>query len=230
METILVEVRAAEGGMDARLLVLEQSRIYQKWCTINGLEVQVVEEHPGILVFQVSRVGAKKAFQHEAGGIRWQRVPPTEKRGRVHTSTITVAILDMPDESTVKLDERDLEIKATCGHGAGGQNRNKTASTIQMTHKPTGLAVRCETERSQQQNLRLAKAILSARIQEQDRAKKEQDRNSQRKAMVGSGMRGDKIRTVALQRGQVVDHVLGTRMDTERYLKGNLEPLRRQKT
>lgn len=225
MSTLIIEIRAAEGGEDAKLLVGDQFDIYQRWAALQGVALEILDERPGILVFRAEGVKAASAFQHEAGGHRWQRVPPTEKRGRVHTSTVTIAVLPMEDLVTVDLPDRDLEIKATVGSGAGGQNRNKTASAIQMKHRPSGLTVRVETERSQKQNLALAKSILAARLQERAQGEQDGARNARRKDQVGVGARGDKRRTIALQRGQVVDHVLNRRMDTTRYLKGDLSPL-----
>ena len=185
----------------------------------------VLEETPGFVLLRVTGDKASLAFKHEAGGHRFQRVPPTEKRGRVHTSTVTVATLELPQESQVKLNERDLEWKATRGSGAGGQHRNKTDSAIQLKHLPSGIQVRVETERSQHQNLMTAKAVLAARLLEADVVASQGARNKLRKAQVGTGMRGDKIRTIAVQRDQVVDHKLGTRTSVTKYLKGDLTEL-----
>jgi len=225
METIFVEIRAAEGGDDAKLLVLEQFSIYTRWATRKGLTIDIMEERPGILIFRASGTGATAAFQHEPGGHRWQRVPPTEKGGRKHTSTITVAVLPQPTGVNVNLRDSDLEWKATKGSGAGGQKRNKTSNAIQMIHKPSGIAVRVETERSQRRNLLMAKELIAARLEERSVGAVEGARNARRRSQVGTGMRGDKRRTVALQRGQVVDHVTGRRVNAEKYLKGELERL-----
>jgi peptide chain release factor 1 len=222
MESIIIEIRAAEGGIDSSLLVADQYKIYRKWVAQKGLTLEVLEEKQGFLVLQVSGKEALASFKHEAGGHRFQRCPPTERKGRIHTSTITVAVLPIPESCTILLRDSDLDIKATVGTGPGGQNRNKTASAIQMTHKPTGLSVRIETERSQRQNLLLAKAILAARIQERATEAQERARNNQRKAMLGAGARGDKRRTTAFQRGQVTDHFLDIQMRTDDYLKGDL--------
>ena len=176
-------------------------------------------------MFQASGKGALGAFQHEAGGHRWQRVSPTEKHGRVLTSTVTVAVLSIPEKMVITLKDSDLEWKATCGSGPGGQHRNKTASTVQLTHKPSGLMVRVENERSQHQNLYLAKQLLAARLQERADQVGAATRNAVRKDQVGVGARGDKRRTIALQRDQVVDHVLGKTTTAVRYLKGDLADL-----
>jgi peptide chain release factor 1 len=199
-------------------------------CTFDGpgggvFEIELLEERPGLAVCKVSGQGAWEAFRHEGGGHRFQRVPPTEKRGRVQTSTVTVAVLSIPDDATVQLLDRDLEWQATRGSGAGGQARNKTSNCVILTHRPSGMTVRCESERSQIQNLNSAKSLLRARLHEQKATAADGDRNAARKAQLGVGARGDKRRTIAVQRDQVTDHVLGTRMTADRYLKGDLAPI-----
>lgn len=174
---------------------------------------------------QVAGDTAATDFANEPGGHRFQRVPPTEKRGRVHTSTVTVAVLPLLATNDVHLDDRDLEWKATRGSGPGGQHRNKTDSCVQMKHVPTGLTVRVETERSQHQNLATARAVLAARLVDAAASSATDARNSARRQQVGSGMRGDKVRTIALQRDQVTDHRTGRRMSAAKYLRGDLSAL-----
>lgn len=174
-------------------------------------------------MLRVTGRGAREAFAQEAGGHRWQRVPPGEKRGRVHTSTVTVAVLPEPREVELRLDERDLEWRYCRGSGAGGQHRNKTETAVQLTHKPTGLLVRCETERSQLQNKASALALLRARLWERAYCTQEQARVRERRAQVGSGMRGDKRRTIRAQDGTVTDHLLGRCWPLREYLRGEWE-------
>jgi peptide chain release factor 1 len=152
-------------------------------------------------------------------------VPPTEKRGRVQTSTITVAVLPVPDQSRIRIDPNDLEIKTTKGSGPGGQNRNKTETAVQMHHRPSGITAYCCTERSQLQNKAFALEVLRSRLQEQADSSAADQRNTQRRGQVGSGMRGDKIRTIAIQRDQVTDHITGREMRAKAYLRGELEVL-----
>jgi peptide chain release factor 1 len=160
-------------------------------------------------------------FRDEPGGHRWQRVPPNEKRGRVHTSTITVAVLPEATEAQVHLDPRDLDVDTCRGTGAGGQKRNKTESTVVIRHRPSGLVVRCETERSQHQNRATALALLRSRLL----AAAEEARTSAvaaaRRGQVGSGMRGDKRRTIRCQDGVVLDHVTGRRWALRAYERGD---------
>jgi peptide chain release factor 1 len=159
-------------------------------------------------------------FGQEGGGHRYQRVPPTEKRGRVQTSTITVAVLPAPSETQVRIDERDVDWQATRGSGAGGQHRNKTDSAVQVWHRPTGIMVRCEAERSQHQNLATAMALLRTRLAEAAGSKAHGDRNATRRAQIGSGQRGDKVRTIRVRDGVVTDHRTDHKWDWDQYRRG----------
>lgn len=183
-------------------------------------DVTILEQRSGIIVLRVTGDAAYRTFVDEAGGHRWQRVPENDKRGRVHTSTVTVAVLNEPTDVQFALRTEDLDITTCRGSGAGGQHRNVTDSAVQITHRPTGLQVRCETERSQVQNKASAMALLRARLWEAERERVAGARAQDRKQQVGSGMRGDKRRTVAVQRDEVVDHVTGRRWRLKDYLRG----------
>ena len=165
-------------------------------------------------------LNAAEIFSQEAGGHRWQRVPPNEKRGRVQTSTVTVATLLEPTPGTFELFSRDVEWQACRGSGAGGQARNKTSSAVQIRHLPTGLIVRCEAERSQHQNRETAMEILRAKLWASSQAKKDEELTNARRRQLGSGQRGDKRRTIRVQDGTVVDHVTGRRWRLREYLRG----------
>jgi peptide chain release factor 1 len=169
----------------------------------------------------VSGRGASEAFRDEAGGHRFQRVPPNERHDRVHTSTITVAVLPAPDEAALRVDPRDLEWKWSRGSGPGGQHRNKTESAVDLTHRPTGITVHCESERSRTQNQSIALNALRARIHAAQREAELSARASTRRAQVGSGMRGDKRRTIRYQDDSVVDHETGRRWTLREYLRGD---------
>jgi peptide chain release factor 1 len=161
-------------------------------------------------VLRVSGARASETFAHESGGHRWQRVPPNEKRGRVHTSTVTVAVLAEPSEIELpRLDPRELDISTCLASGSGGQNVQKTMSAVQIRHVPTGIIVRCETERSQTYNKATALAILRARLHDRLVASAHAERADDRRRQIGSGQRGDKRRTIAVQRDSVVDHATG---------------------
>lgn len=190
-------------------------------CVGGGVfDLELIEERPGYLSFRASGRAAQNFFEKEAGGHRWQRTPPTEKRGRVHTSTITVAVLPEPKPTEVRVDERDLEWQFFRGTGSGGQKKNKTSSAVRCKHVPSGFVVRVESERSQLQNREMALAMLRARLYAAANQSSFNSRASLRKRQVGSGMRADKIRTVQCQNGQVVDHASNWRLPLKKYLRG----------
>lgn len=183
-------------------------------------DLEIIDERPGFVQFAVSGVGSRLVFRNESGGHRWQRVPPTEKRGRVQTSTVTVAVLD-PDAVTGQaLSYRDVDIITTRGSGPGGQNRNKTDSCVIATHRPTGLQVRIDNERSQHQNKAMAYKILAARLYEVERERQAAEREKDRRQQVGTGMRGDKVRTYRQQDDQVNDHRTGQRWRLQDWVRG----------
>ena len=183
------------------------------------------DERPGFLCCRVSGRKAWAWFKHEAGGHRWQRVPPTEKRGRVHSSTVTVVVLEPVAATEVKIREADLDESFTRGTGPGGQHRNKTATAVLLRHAPSGLVVRVDGGRSQHVNRQTALELLQARLNARAQEEAAAARVAARKQQAGSGMRGDKIRTVQVHGDVVVDHVRGTRMTYRNYAKGQLERL-----
>ena len=165
--------------------------------------------------------GATALFAGEPGGHRWQRVPPTEKRGRVQTSTITVVVLEEPRHLDLAIHVDDVDIETMRGSGAGGQHRNKTDSAVRARRRPTGIEVRCESERSQHQNRALALRVLAARVAELTRQTAQGARDADRRRQVGSGMRGDKRRTIRTQDDQVTDHVDGRTWRFKAYARGD---------
>jgi peptide chain release factor 1 len=183
-------------------------------------ELEITEARRGLLIFRAVGARAEPAFRDEPGGHRWQRVPPNERFGRVHTSTITVAVLPEPSDAEVRITERELEWSECKGTGAGGQKRNKTNSTVLLKHLPTGLQVRCETARSLQFNRATALGLLRARLWAEEQARLDGARADDRRRQIGSGMRGDKRRTIRCQDGVVTDHVTGRRWELKSYLRG----------
>lgn len=169
----------------------------------------------------VSGRGAAALFAGEAGGHRWQRVPPTEKRGRVQTSTITVAVLEEPRQIDVSIQIEDVDIETMRGSGAGGQHRNKTDSAVRARHRPTGIEVRCEAERSQLANKELAMKVLAARVADRKLATTIDERAADRRQQIGSGERADKRRTIRQQHDQVVDHIDGRTWKFKAYVRGD---------
>jgi len=182
---------------------------------------QLLTERPGLIVFKVSGKQVGQIYANEAGGHRWQRIPPTEKKGRRQTSTITVAVLPVPKASALVIAAKDLEWKMSRGSGAGGQHRNVTDNAVQLTHKPTKTSVRCESERSQHFNRITAMEMLRARLLAVRDAKATGGRAAARRKQLGSGMRADKRRTIRVQDQSVTDHVSGKTWILKDYLRGN---------
>lgn len=179
-----------------------------------------IDKRSGIVVFSVSGKNAKHVFKNEPGGHRWQRIPPTEKRGRVHTSTITVAVLDPKKDNKININPKDIEIKVTRGSGAGGQHRNKVETAVVVKYIPTGLTVRCENSRSQETNKENALSLLRDRLQEIESKNVYQERKSERKEQVGTGMRGDKVRTIQVRNDIVTNHITGKKTTYKKYQRG----------
>lgn len=184
-------------------------------------DAEIVEESSGFCLLRVIGKGAADTFKDEAGGHRWQRIPPTERRGRVQTSTITVAILREPEAVQLAIAERDLEWSTCRSSGNGGQNVQKTDSAVQVKHIPTGTIVKCQIARSQHENRATALAVLSARLWDAKQRAVSGARADERKRQIGSGMRGDKRRTIRVQDGQVNDHETGRTWQFKDYARGN---------
>lgn len=190
----------------------------------------VVRDGPGFALLKAAGRGAARFFRGESGGHRWQRIPPTEKRGRVQTSTVTVAAIegDGAPDARLALDPRDLEVTYYRASGKGGQNRNKRDTAARVLHRPSGIVCTCADERSQGQNLRRAKEALRARLEAQEASRRALDQNRSRRAQIGSGMRGDKVRTYRARDDRVVDHVTGRRTRLSKLEKGDWHDLKDQ--
>ena len=173
------------------------------------------------MVLEIDGPGAFELFRNEAGGHRWQRIPPTEQNGRRHSSTFTVAVLNNSKNDDV-FDENQVEFEATVGHGPGGQHRNRTASAIRATHKPSGITVFIQNERSQFANKARALEIIKSRVLESLSNVAHGKINNVRKDQIGSGERSDKIRTVQEQNDKVIDHRSHKQISVSSYLKGEI--------
>lgn len=228
----LVEIRAGTGGEEAALFAGDLFRMYLKYAERKKLRVEVVEtSETGIggykdVVMLVEGKGAYGHFKHESGVHRVQRVPATEASGRIHTSTVTVAVMPEVDEVEVQIDPKDLRIDTFCSSGAGGQSVNTTYSAVRITHIPTGVVVSCQDERSQLKNRIKAMRTLRARIVEAERAKQEAEIAQSRKSQVGTGERSEKVRTYNFPQNRVTDHRIGLTLHRlEQVLAGDLDEI-----
>jgi peptide chain release factor 1 len=183
-------------------------------------DLEVIERRAGFVLARISGKDARELFAGEAGGHRFQRVPPTEKRGRVQSSTITVAVLDEVARAEVVIRDEELAWSTCRPSGKGGQALQKTDSAVQVTHLPTGIQVRSEQGRSQRANRLAALASLRERLIEAQRARASEARACERRGQVGSGMRGDKRRTIRVQDDTVIDHVTGRTWRYRDYVRG----------
>ena len=208
-----VEIRAGTGGDESALFAGDLARMYTRYCDKQGWKTEVISESASELggykelVLRVEGAQVYGALKFESGGHRVQRVPATETQGRIHTSACTVAVLPEPDEATaVQINPADLRIDTYRASGAGGQHINKTDSAVRITHLPTGIVAECQDDRSQHRNKAKALQVLSARIQEKERSERAARDAAQRKSLIGSGDRSDRIRTYNFPQGRLTDH------------------------
>ncbi|PRD69980.1 peptide chain release factor 1 [Malikia spinosa] len=208
-----LEVRAGTGGDEAALFAGDLTRLYTRYAERQGWRVEVVSESPSELggykevVLRVVGSRAYGRLRFESGGHRVQRVPATESQGRIHTSACTVAVMPEPDETeAIKLNPADLRIDTFRASGAGGQHINKTDSAVRVVHLPTGIVAECQDGRSQHSNKAKALQVLQARIQEKERSERAAKEAAERKGLIGSGDRSDRIRTYNFPQGRLTDH------------------------
>jgi len=230
-KNVILEIRPAAGGEEAALFAGDLFRMYCRYAEKRNWKVEVLNaQETGIggfsdVVLAISGKGAYSQLKYESGVHRVQRVPATESSGRIHTSTATVAVLPEMEEVEVEINPKDLEIDVYHSSSAGGQNVQKVATAIRVLHKPTGIVVTCEDERSQLQNREKAMRMLRARLYEREMENQRNARTEARRSQVGTGDRSEKIRTYNFPDGRVTDHRIGlTIHNVQSVLEGNIQP------
>ena len=229
---VIMEIRAGTGGDEAGIFAADLFRMYSRYVLLLGWQVEVIdrsEPHPGSLkeiVYEVKGRGAFSRLKYERGVHRVQRVPTTEAAGRIHTSTATVAVLPEAKEVEMDIDQADLRIDIFHSGGAGGQNVNKVATAVRITHLPTNTVVICQDERSQLRNRQKAMDVLRARLLNAERERQESEISAERRCQVGSGERAEKIRTYNFPQDRVTDHRTGlTLHNLPKIMEGYLDEL-----
>ena len=231
-KNVLVEIRAGAGGDEAALFAADLARMYTKYAERHGLKLEVLEAHAtgqgGFkeIILSIQGKGAWSRLKFERGVHRVQRVPATESAGRIHTSTVTVAVLPEAEDVDVKIDDKDLKVDVYRSSGPGGQGVNTTDSAVRITYLPTGLVVTCQDERSQIKNRAKAMRVLRARLLEQAQEEQRSQIAAARKSQVGTGERSERIRTYNFPQGRVTDHRIGlTVHQLPDVLEGDLDEL-----
>lgn len=228
----IIEIRAGAGGSESALFAADLYRMYTRYAEARGWKLETLDSSPSDLggfkevIFSVNGSDVYKRLKYESGVHRVQRVPATEAQGRIHTSTTTVAVLPEAEEVDVQLRPEDLEITVCRASGPGGQGVNTTDSAVQITHKPTGVTVRCADGRSQQKNKQRALTVLRSRLLEQRIAEENAKYAAQRKAQVGTGERNERIRTYNFPQNRVTDHRTElTLYNLPAVIDGDLDPV-----
>ena len=230
-KNVILEIRAGTGGDEATLFAAEMLRMYGRYAEKQRWRFEIMdasESGIGGIKEAIALIEGDKVYsklKHESGVHRVQRVPQTEASGRIHTSAITIAILPEAEEVDVKIDPKDLRIDTFCSSGPGGQSVNTTYSAVRLTHIPSGVVVSMQDEKSQIKNREKAMRVLRARLQELEEQKQHEALASERRSMVGSGDRSEKIRTYNFKENRVTDHRIGlTIHQLDLVMEGNLDP------
>ncbi|PIV10446.1 MAG: peptide chain release factor 1 [Candidatus Portnoybacteria bacterium CG03_land_8_20_14_0_80_41_10] len=232
MKGTIIEIRAGTGGEEAALFVTDLFRMYSRFAEKQNWSANLIDVSRTNLggyrevIFEIKGQNVYNKLKNEAGVHRVQRIPNTEKSGRVHTSTVSVAVLPEVNETEIKIGPKDLRIDVLRASGPGGQYVNRRESAVRVTHLPTGLVANCQEERTQQQNREKALQVLRARILAKKRAEETAQRGSERRGQIGAAMRAEKIRTYNYPQNRITDHRLNKswhRLD--KIIDGDLEPI-----
>jgi peptide chain release factor 1 len=231
-KNIIMEIRAGAGGDEAAIFAAELFRMYSRYAQNKRWNVDVISSSESIgggikeIILEISGKGVFSRLKYERGVHRVQRVPVTESSGRIHTSTATVAVLPEAEEVDLEIDPSDLRVDIFHSGGAGGQNVNKVATAVRLTHFPTGMVVICQDERSQLRNRQKAMAVLRSRLLDMETSKQQQEMSSMRRSQVGSGERSEKIRTYNFPQDRLSDHRIGLTLHSlPRIMQGELDEL-----
>ena len=231
-KSVIVEIRGGAGGDEAALFAGNLFRMYTRYAEIQGWKTEILDSNPTELggfkevVFEIDGYGAYSKLKYESGVHRVQRVPTTESSGRIHTSTVTVAVLPEVEEVDVVIKQNELRIDTFCASGAGGQHVNRTESAVRITHLPTGIVVQCQDEKSQLKNKDKAMRVLRAKVQDLADEMQRSEVAENRKSQVGTGDRSERIRTYNFPQGRVTDHRVGLTLHKLDYvLNGELDEL-----
>ena len=231
-EGIIIEIRAGAGGEEAALFASDLFRMYSRFAEKNSWKTNLIESHTKEsggyreIIFEIKGDDVYNKLKQEAGVHRVQRIPTTEKSGRIHTSTASVAVLPEAAETELKINPQDLRIDVLRASGPGGQHVNKTESAVRIVHTPTSIMVTCQEGRSQQHNKEIAMNVLRARLLAKKKAEEMAQRSAERHEQIGSAMRAEKIRTYNFPQNRITDHrIKKSWHNLEKIIEGDLKPI-----